>query len=108
MRDPASGQWVDVAPATPEAPFRLAVLVGAQLERATGGALKAAEHRVVFSGGGGNVPRLALVFRLRAPETAVLNPAALASRCVENDADRTTVVYLLKCALVPAKRMKPS
>jgi isopenicillin N synthase-like dioxygenase len=68
--------WIGVAPATDEQ-CRLAVLVGAQLERATGGALKAAEHRVIEMDNSYNTPRVSLVFRLRARHTAVLDPLKL-------------------------------
>ena len=71
-------EWTDVEPATAEA-CKLTVLVGAQLERATGGALKAVEHRVVE---GDALPRHALVFRLRARPTAVLDPMALGAKYV--------------------------
>lgn len=74
------GQWVDVAPAAGSGQARLVVLVGAQLERATGGALKVVEHRVVKPDGPNSLPRLALVFRLRARHTAVLDPLKLAPK----------------------------
>jgi isopenicillin N synthase-like dioxygenase len=70
------GGWIDVASATDEQ-CRLAVLVGAQLERATGGALKAAEHRVIEVDDPSNTPRVSLVFRLRARHTALLDPLKL-------------------------------
>jgi isopenicillin N synthase-like dioxygenase len=42
------GLWTDVcAVSSREESCRLIVLVGAQMERATGGALKAVRHRVV-------------------------------------------------------------
>ena len=73
-----------------EEPCRLVVLVGAQLERATGGALKAVRHRVVVTeendnntAGSGTPPRrLSLVFRLRARHAAVLDPLKLAPKYV--------------------------
>lgn len=74
-----SGDWIDIEPATAEQP-RLVVLVGAQLERATGGALKAAQHRVIVKDG--NMPRHSLVFRLRARHTAILDPYKLAFKYV--------------------------
>jgi ubiquitin-large subunit ribosomal protein L40e len=81
VRVPGSNRWIDVAPAT-DKQTRLVVLVGAQLERATGGALKAVQHRIILPSDGGRAHRLALVFRLRARHTAVLNPIALADKCV--------------------------
>lgn len=85
VRDPASGEWTDVEPdsTNDEEPCRVAVLLGAHLERATGGALKAVEHRVLVKEAAGrptNLPRLVLVFRLRAPPNAVLNPVALSRK----------------------------
>ncbi|KAL3158725.1 hypothetical protein ABBQ32_011459 [Trebouxia sp. C0010 RCD-2024] len=52
----------------------IAVLTGHTLERATCGLVKAAKHRVLVGAPGGcPTPRNALVYKLRAPETAVLN-----------------------------------
>ena len=90
------GLWTDVCAASArEESCRLVVLVGAQMERATGGALKAVRHRVVaqrtHSGAeeeeeGGGVKwvasRRSLVFRLRARHTAVLDPLKLAPKYV--------------------------
>ena len=84
--------WEDVPSAAArdeeeeEEPCRLVVLVGAQLERATGGALKAVRHRVVVedndnnTAGDGSPLRRSLVFRLRARHTAVLDPLQLAPK----------------------------
>lgn len=66
VRSRATGRWVDLPPATPEA-CRVAVLVGAQLERAVGGAVRATEHRVVATAQGANVPRY---YCLQAPRPA--------------------------------------
>lgn len=51
-------QWVDIPPPTTSKGC-ISVLIGAQLERATGGALKAAEHRIVKPN---SMPYRSLVF----------------------------------------------
>ncbi|KAL3135555.1 hypothetical protein ABBQ38_006033 [Trebouxia sp. C0009 RCD-2024] len=52
----------------------IAVLAGQTLERAVCGLIKAAKHRVLVGAPGGcPTPRNALVYKLRAPETAVLD-----------------------------------
>ncbi len=75
------GQWEDVPAATPEQ-RRLVVLVGAQLERATGGALRAVQHRVIATAtdDASNLPRQSLVFRLRAHRAAVLDPMPMMAK----------------------------
>jgi isopenicillin N synthase-like dioxygenase len=72
VRSRATGLWVDLPPATPET-CRVAVLVGAQLERALGGAVRATEHRVLMTAGHADVPRYSIAFKLRARHDAELN-----------------------------------
>lgn len=81
ISDANDGQWVDIPPASVGA-CRPVVLVGAELERATGGALKAMEHRVVKSKGFASMPHQSLVFHLRACHTAMLAPLNLAHKQV--------------------------
>lgn len=69
----------DIAPATDQQP-RIVVLVGKQIGRATGSALQAAEHRVMQINQPSNLPRMSLVFRLRARHTALLDPLVLARK----------------------------
>ena len=45
-----------------------------------GGALQAAEHRVMQINQPSNLPRMSLVFRLRTRHTALLDPLALARK----------------------------
>ena len=89
VRSRTTGRWVDVQPATPET-CRVAVLVGAQLERAVGGAVRATEHRVVATAGHANVPRHSIAFKLRARLDAVLDwmkllPKKVRAVCPQKD-----------------------
>jgi len=80
------GEWYDVI----MGPEKVCVVVGATLEHATGGALRATEHRVVAipqedgsSGGGSNddqqQARLSVVMRMRAGDDMVWNPLSFAT-----------------------------
>jgi len=68
-----------VPPATPET-CRVAVLVGAQLERALGGAVRATEHRVLATSQGANVPRYSVALSF-APATT---PSSIPSTCLSS------------------------
>lgn len=65
----ASGTWDDVTlPAG-----HVIVLPGYTLERATCGLVKATRHRVVIKSSAASCARNALVYKLRSPDSAVLN-----------------------------------
>ena len=99
------GELIDVSvPAAreqeDEGSCSLVVLVGAQLERTTGGTLKAVRHRVIVEdndnnmAGNGSPLRRSLVFRLRARHIAVLDPLKLAPKYV------CMYVYVCVCVLM--------
>lgn len=97
MRSRATGNWIDVPPASPEA-CRVAVLIGAQLERAVGGALRATEHRVVATAGRTNVPRHSIAFKFRARHDAMFDPVKLLPKYVhhslESDVHASPLIVL--------------